>query len=164
MWGTITQQHLLQELGIGSRLQSLVEACLALDHLMHDHVTSHHAAINIATPCCRQAAEDKGASVWGPITQQHLLQELGIGFRLQSLVEACPDPAEQEALYQGALRLVSPSSSQVGALDAENAWMVQQKQQAAALSCCSIRCSQRQGWLWRRLHTGIQSKLTWCQR
>ena len=59
----------------------------------------------------RQAAEDKGAAAWGPITQQQLLTNLGIGPRLDALIQACPDPAVQEALYSGAVRLVAPSSA-----------------------------------------------------
>ena len=55
----------------------------------------------------RQAAKAQGAAAWGPITQADLLQNLGIGPRLEALVANCPDPDQQEALYQGALRLVS---------------------------------------------------------
>lgn len=55
----------------------------------------------------------QGAAAWGPITQAELLQNLGIGPRLEALVGSCPDPEQQEALYQGAVRLVSASSQQV---------------------------------------------------
>ena len=71
---------------------------------------------------CRQAAEDKGAAAWGPITQADLLQNLGISSRLEALINACPDPEEQEALYNGALRLVQPSSA--GAQVSVAAWPV----------------------------------------
>ena len=76
---------------------------------------------------CRQAVEAAGAAAWGPITQADLLQNLGIGPRLEALVGSCPDPVQQEALYQGALRLVSASSQQVRLLflvsDPAPAWV-----------------------------------------
>ena len=72
-----------------------------------------HTDVSTGFPLDRQAAQAQGTAAWGPITQAALLQNLGIGPRLEALVANCPDPDQQEALYQGALRLVSASSEQV---------------------------------------------------
>ena len=58
---------------------------------------------------CRQGVADSKAEAtcWGPQYQGQFLQSLGIAARLEALLDAAADADEQEALYRGAMRLVT---------------------------------------------------------
>ena len=59
-------------------------------------------------PCRQGVAESKAeARCWGPMHQGPFLQNLGIAKRLEALLAAVTDPSQQEALYKGAMRLVT---------------------------------------------------------
>lgn len=68
---------------------------------------------------CRHGVHESKADArcWGPVFQGHFLQNLGIAARLEALIESTPDPAQQETLYQGAMRLVTGSQPPSPPLD-----------------------------------------------
>ena len=68
---------------------------------------------------CRQGVADSKAQAtcWGPQYQGQFLQNLGIAARLEALIEAAPDADQQEALYRGAMRLVTGPRPSSPALD-----------------------------------------------
>lgn len=75
-------------------------------------LTSYCSPITHCAAGCRRAAESSGApvSVHGPIPQADLLAALGIGVRLESLLQSCTGDGAADALTSGYARQADSKS------------------------------------------------------